>query len=107
LFREVKGNYGARGKLVKMATETLFRARAYAFSHRRAKKREYRSLWIIRLNAACRARGLRYGQFIDGLTRARVGLNRKSLSELAIHDPNVFDELVRLAQSQLGAAAST
>jgi len=105
LFREVKGNYGARGKLVKMATETLFRARAYAFDHRRAKKRSFRSLWVIRLNAACRERGLRYSQFIDGLTRASVRLNRKSLSELAIHSPNVFDELVRLAQSQLAVAA--
>ena len=104
LFREVKGNYGARGKLVKMATETLFRARAFAFRDRRAKKREYRALWITRVTAACRERGIRYSQFIHGLALAKVELNRKSLSELAIHSPHLFDELVNIAKSaQAGA----
>jgi len=101
LFREVKGAYGKRSKLVKMASETLVRARAFAFRDRRDKKRLFRALWITRLTAACRARGIRYSQFIDGLTKAEVGLNRKSLSELAIHSPQMFDELVKLAQSQL------
>jgi large subunit ribosomal protein L20 len=105
LLKDVKGNYGARGKLVKMATETLLRARAFGFRDRRAKKREYRSLWIIRVTAACRARGIRYSEFINGLLRARVTLNRKSLSELAIHSPHVFDELVKLARSAPAAAA--
>ena len=99
LLREVKGNYAARGKLVKMATETLFRARAFAFRDRRFKKREFRALWITRVTAACRARGIRYSQFIHGLAVAQVELNRKSLSELAIHSPHVFDELVKIAQS--------
>jgi large subunit ribosomal protein L20 len=106
LFREVKGNYGARGKLVKMATETLLRARAFAFRDRHDKKRSFRALWITRLTAACRARGMRYSQFIHGLALAKVELNRKSLSELAIHSPHVFDELVKLAQAQLPATAS-
>lgn len=106
LFREVKGNYGARGKLVKMATETLLRARAFAFRDRHDKKRSFRALWITRLTAACRARGMRYSQFIHGLALAKVELNRKSLSELAIHSPHVFDELVKLAQAQLPASAS-
>jgi len=105
LFREVKGNFGARGKLVKMATETLFRARAFAFRDRRAKKRSFRALWITRLTAACRERGMRYSQFIHGLTLAKVELDRKSLSELAIHSPHVFDELVKLAQAEAAAAA--
>jgi len=105
LFREVKGNFGKRGKLVKMATETLFRARAFAFRDRRTKKRNYRALWIIRLTAACRARGIRYSQFINGLLKAKVELNRKSLSEIAIFSPHVFDELVKLAQSHLKVAA--
>lgn len=105
LFREVKGNFGARGKLVKMATETLFRARAFAFRDRRAKKREYRALWITRVTAACRARGIRYSQFIHGLAAANVALNRKSLSELAIHSPHVFDELVAIARAEVPATA--
>lgn len=105
LFREVKGNFGKRGKLVKMATETLFRARAFAFRDRRTKKRNYRALWIIRLTAACRARGIRYSQFINGLLKAKVELNRKSLSELAIFSPHLFDELVTIAQANLKAAA--
>ncbi|MGQ0636533.1 MAG: 50S ribosomal protein L20 [Planctomycetaceae bacterium] len=106
LFREVKGNYGKRGKLVKMATETLLRARAFAFRDRHDKKREFRALWITRLSAACRARGLRYSEFIRGLSLAQVGLNRKSLSELAIHSPHVFDELVALAKEH-GAKTQT
>ena len=103
LFREVKGNFGKRSKLVKMATETMFRARAFAFRDRRTKKRNFRSLWIVRVTAACRARGIRYSQFIHGLLQAQVGLNRKSLSELAIHSPHVFDELVKIAQAELGS----
>jgi len=107
LFREVKGNYGNRGKLVKMATETLLRARAFAFRDRHNKKREYRALWITRVTAACRARGIRYSEFIHGLLLANVGLNRKSLSELAIHSPHVFDDLVKLAAEQCGGASRT
>jgi large subunit ribosomal protein L20 len=106
LFRDVKGNYGARGKLVKMATETLLRARAFAFRDRRAKKRNYRALWITRLSAACRARGIRYSEFIHGLSLAHVELDRKSLSELAIYSPHAFDELVKIARVEMAAAAS-
>jgi large subunit ribosomal protein L20 len=106
LFREVKGNYGKRSKLVKMATETMLRARAFAFRDRRSKKRSYRALWITRLTAACRARGIRYSEFIHGLEIAKVGLNRKSLSELAIHSPHLFDELVKIARVEIAAAAS-
>ncbi|MFN0051469.1 MAG: 50S ribosomal protein L20 [Planctomycetales bacterium] len=107
LLHDVKGNWGARGKLVKMATETLLRARAFAFRDRRAKKRSFRALWITRLTAACRARGMRYSQFINGLTRAKVGLDRKSLSELAIHSPHMFDDLVKLAQAELAQTSGT
>ena len=104
LLREVKGNFGARGKLVKMASETLLRARAFAFRDRRAKKRSFRALWIVRVTAACRARGIRYSQFIHGLIVANVTLNRKSLSELAIHCPHMFDELVEIAKSNMEVA---
>lgn len=106
LLKDVKGNWGARGKLVKMATETLFRARAFAFRDRRTKKRNYRALWITRVTAACRARGLRYSTFIHGLTLAKIELNRKSLSELAIFSPHVFDELVKIAQAEVAAVAA-
>lgn len=105
LLSEVKGNYGKRSKLVKMASETLVRARAFALKHRRLKKREYRALWITRVTAACRLRGIRYSQFMHGLSEAKVGLNRKSLSEIAIHSPQLFDELVKIAQGAGAGAA--
>ena len=105
LFKEVKGNFGSRGKLVKMASETLLRARAFAFRDRRAKKRSFRAMWIVRVTAACKARGIRYSQFIHGLTVAKVTLNRKSLSELAIHSPHIFDQLVEIARPHFDAKA--
>ena len=81
--------------------ETVLRARAFAFIHRKLKKREYRALWITRLTAACRARGLSYSSFIHGLTVAKVELNRKTLSELAIHEPAIFDEIFELAKKSI------
>ena len=69
--------------------------------HRRAKKRQFRRLWIIRINAACRMRGLRYSEFIHGLQLAMIALDRKSLSEVAIHDPATFDKLVEIAKAKL------
>jgi large subunit ribosomal protein L20 len=82
---------------------TLLRARAYAYRDRRAHKRLMRRLWIIRINAACRARGMRYSMFIAGLQHANVMLDRKSLSNLAIHDPDTFTKLVELARQNLPA----
>jgi large subunit ribosomal protein L20 len=104
LIKSVKGNFGARGSLVKMASETLVRARAFAYTHRKLKKRDFRALWITRITAACRARGISYSLFIHGLLLAKAELNRKSLSELAIHAPHAFDELVKIAQDELSAA---
>jgi large subunit ribosomal protein L20 len=98
LFAEVKGNWGRRSHTVKMAFETLIRARQFAFAHRRLKKRDFRSLWITRVSAACEQRGISYSRFIHGLAVANVELNRKSMSELAIHVPHVFDELVKIAR---------
>lgn len=105
LLKEVKGNFGARGKLIKMATETMLRARAFAYRDRRVKKRLFRSLWITRVTAACRARGISYSVFIHGLILAKIELNRKSLSELAIFSPAIFDELVKIARDEVKAAA--
>ncbi|OWK37289.1 50S ribosomal protein L20 [Fimbriiglobus ruber] len=96
-----KGFRLSRHNLYRQAISTLIRARAYAFRDRKAKKRQYRRLWIIRINAACRMRGLRYSEFIHGLQRALVVLDRKSLSEIAIHDPAAFDQLVELAKKNL------
>lgn len=96
-----KGFRLSRHNLYRQSISTLLRARAYAFRDRRVKKREFRSLWIIRINAACRMRGLRYSEFIHGLQLATIMLDRKSLSEIAIHDPETFTQLVELAKAQL------
>src|SRR3954468_290217 len=99
-----KGFRLGRHHLYRQSVVTLIRARVYAFRDRRVKKREFRKLWIIRINAACRMRGLRYSEFIAGLQRALVMLDRKSLSEVAIHDPAGFDKLVELAKANLPKA---
>jgi large subunit ribosomal protein L20 len=100
-----KGFRLSRHNLYRQAIVTLIRARKFAFRDRRARKRMFRRLWIVRINAACRMRGLRYSEFIAGLQRAMVELNRKSLSEIAIHDPELFDQLVTLARKHLPAPA--
>ena len=100
-----KGFRLSRHNLYRQAIVTLIRARAYAFRDRRVRKRDFRRLWIIRINAACRMRGLRYSEFMHGLQLAMVMLDRKSLSEVAIHDPATFDQLVELAKQQLAAKA--
>lgn len=105
LMKEAKGYRGARRHLLRTMKETLLRARAFAFRDRRARKREFRALWITRLTAACRARGLRYSEFINGLSKAGLELNRKTLSELAVHHPAVFDEIVAQVRGALGKAA--
>jgi large subunit ribosomal protein L20 len=104
LFRKVKGYVGGRGRLYRTAKETLARAGAYAVRDRRARKRDFRSLWIIRLNAAVRERGLRYSEFINGLNKSGLELNRKMLSEMAIADPAGFDLVVAQVRQALGAA---
>ncbi|MHC4876929.1 MAG: 50S ribosomal protein L20 [Planctomycetota bacterium] len=98
LFREAKGNRGGRKNLLRTVKETILRSRAFAFRDRRVRKRDFRRLWITRLSAACRARGLSYSSFIYGLKQANLELNRKTLSELAIHNPEVFDEIFAIAK---------
>ncbi len=102
LFAKAKGYRGARGTRYRLATEALLRAGANAYRDRRRRKREFRSLWITRLSAACRARGIAYSRFIAGCRIANIILDRKMLSELAIHDPSAFDAIVALAK-QAGA----
>ncbi|WP_437201198.1 50S ribosomal protein L20 [Planctomicrobium sp. SH664] len=101
IFREAKGNWGGRSRLWRTVQETVIRARAYAFRDRRAKKREFRALWITRISAACLSRGLRYSELIHGLEQAGITLNRKMLSEIAVFNPAVFDEIAEAAKAAL------
>jgi large subunit ribosomal protein L20 len=103
LFKKVKGYRGGRGGLYRTAKETLVRAGVYAFRDRRSRKREFRKLWIIRINAAVRERGLRYSEFICGLTRAGIELDRKILADLAVVDAAAFDQVVAAAKEALAA----
>src|SRR3954467_7378210 len=101
LFRAVEGFVGGRRRLLRTAKETLLRAGVFAFRDRRAKKRSFRRLFITRLSAAAEMRGLRYSRLIHGLRLARIGLDRKSLSELAIHDPETFGAVVARVRQEL------
>ena len=99
LLKKAKGYVGGRSNLLRTVKETLIRAEAYAYRDRRSRKREFRRLWITRINAACRQRDLRYSQFINGLKKANIQLDRKMLSEMAIHDPAGFDKVVEEAKA--------
>jgi large subunit ribosomal protein L20 len=105
IFKDVKGFRGPRSKNWRLAQEARVRAGVYAFKDRRRKKRDFRSLWITRISAACAERGLRYSRFIYGLKMAQVALNRKILSEMAIHDPEGFDQVVEIARQAAESAA--
>jgi large subunit ribosomal protein L20 len=100
IFHRAKGFVGGRRRLLRSAKETLLRAGMFAFRDRRARKREFRKLFIIRLSAAAEMRGLRYSRLIHGLKLSKIGLDRKSLSELAIHDPQTFDAIVTLVRAE-------
>ena len=103
LFQKAKGYTGGRRRLLRTVKENLVRAEAFAFRDRRARKREFRKLWIIRINAACRERGMRYSEFIAGLTKAQFELDRKMLSEIAIADAAAFDAIVAQAKAAIAA----
>jgi large subunit ribosomal protein L20 len=93
-----KGQYGARGRLFRSATESVDKGQTYAFVGRRRRKRDFRSLWVARISAAVRQHGLTYSRFINALKKANVLLDRKVLSEMAIHDPAGFDKLATMAK---------
>lgn len=99
-----KGFRLGRHNLYKQASITLIRSRVFAFRDRKAKKRQYRRLWIVRINAACRMRDMRYSEFMHGLQLSMIALDRKSLSETAIHDPATFDKLVEIAKAAVAAS---
>ncbi len=106
LFKRAKGYVGGRGRLTRSVKETLLRSGAYAFRDRRTKKRDFRRLWITRLNAACRQHDLRYSEFIHGLKLANIELDRKTLSEMAIHDEAGFKDVCDQVKSTLQSAPS-
>ncbi|MCE9544727.1 MAG: 50S ribosomal protein L20 [Planctomycetia bacterium] len=105
LFQKVKGFVGGRGRLLRTAKETLVRAGVYATRDRRVRKREFRKLWILRINAAVRERGMRYSEFIHGLNEAKIGLDRKMLADMAVADPAAFDVVVAEVKKVLQVAA--
>ena len=106
LLREARGFYGTKSRHKQQAKVAMRRAKRYAWRDRRARKRDFRALWITRITAACRMRGTRYSLFINGLQRAGVLLNRKMLSLIAIEDPKTFDALVDVAKKNTTATAA-
>jgi len=101
ILEEAKGYFGGRSKLYRPARNAVERGWAYAYRDRRRKKRDFRKLWITRINAAARQHGLSYSRFVAGLKAADVVLNRKILADLAVREPEAFAELARIASEQL------
>lgn len=101
ILKAVKGRRGAPGHLYRLAKEAATRAGVYARVGRKLRKRDFRGLWITRLNAACRQRGIGYSRFISGLKKANISLNRKMLSEIAIADPKGFDAIVAAVKAAI------
>lgn len=98
MVKSAKGYWGRRKSLYRRAKEARRKAMVYATRDRKARKRSFRRLWIARINAACRAAGLPYGRFIAGLKKAQIGLDRKALAELAVHDEAAFRQLIEVAK---------
>ncbi|MFC1549496.1 50S ribosomal protein L20 [Nitrospirota bacterium] len=101
VLERAKGFYGGRSKLFRVATEAVDKALLHSYKDRKIKKREFRALWIARINAAARAVGISYNQFINGLKKANVGLDRKSIADIAYNDPKAFSALAETAKANL------
>lgn len=101
VLKAAKGMRGARGRLYRIATEAVDRALAYAFRDRKAKKREFRSLWIARINAAARLNDMSYSQLMSGMKKANIEIDRKNLAHLAVNDPRGFSHIVSMAKASL------
>jgi len=101
ILKQTKGFRGSRSKLYKSAKNALYKALAYSYVGRKQKKRHFRNLWIARINASCRNAGISYSQFMYGLKKAGIIINRKSLSNLAIENINAFNELVEKAKKEI------
>jgi large subunit ribosomal protein L20 len=104
VLKKAKGYYGARSKLYKTANQAVTKAGQYAYRDRRQRKRQFRSLWIARINAAARLHGLSYSRFINGLNKAAIEIDRKVLADIAVHDPDAFGALAAQAKASLNAA---
>ena len=103
VLERAKGFYGGKSRLFRSATETVDKALQYAYRDRKAKKREFRSLWITRISAAVRALGMNYSQFISGLKKSNIQLDRKSLADLAYHDPKAFGAIAETVKAKLAS----
>ncbi len=101
VLKEAKGYFGSKHRLYKTAHEQVMHSGQYAYRDRRQNKRNFRKLWITRINAACRENEISYSKFINGLSLAKIEINRKMLSEIAINDPKAFSELVEIAKNAL------
>jgi large subunit ribosomal protein L20 len=99
ILRQARGYYGARNRLLKTAREAVEKAAKYSYRDRRQRKREFRRLWIARINAASREHGMSYSRFVDGLAKARVEIDRKELAEIAVRDPQAFAKLVEVSKA--------
>ncbi len=104
VLKKAKGYYGARSKLFKTAKQAVIKAGQYAYRDRRQRKRQFRALWITRINAAARLHGLSYSRMINGLNRANVDIDRKVLADLAVHDPQAFEAIAEQAKAGLATA---
>jgi len=103
VLKLAKGYWGAKSKLFKMANQAVMKSLTYAYVGRKQRKRDYRRLWIMRINAACKANGMNYSRFMHGLKLSGINLNRKMLSEIAIHEPEAFTQLADTAKKAIGA----
>lgn len=101
VLKQAKGYFGSKHRLYRTANEQVMHSMKYAYRDRKQNKREFRKLWITRINAACRTNGISYSKFINGLSKANVVINRKMLSEIAINDPVAFTNLVEVAKDAL------
>jgi large subunit ribosomal protein L20 len=105
ILGKAKGYYGARSKLFKTAKQAVIKAGQYAYRDRRQRKRQFRALWITRINAAARMHGLSYSRLINGMNRAELEIDRKVLADIAVHDPEGFGAIAELAKAALADAA--
>lgn len=100
ILKQAKGYFGAKSKLYRPANQAVMKSMSYAFIGRKQRKRDFRKLWITRINAVARINGMSYSKFINGLKKANIDINRKMLSEMAINDPEGFSKLVEVAKEQ-------
>ncbi len=103
VLKQTKGYYGSHSRSYRLAKEELLKSLSYSYRDRKTKKRTFRSLWIIRINAAARSNGISYNEFINGLKLANVDINRKVLSDIAVNDPAAFTSLAEIAKKQVTA----